>query len=82
MIGNFCLQPTPGQVQGQLVGQPVQFSINLAATATEAGVNICEGAGKSTEAPINYAYRRAPERSQRRPEWLGYPSIEEPQTPV
>ncbi len=82
MIGGICLQPTPGQVQSQLVGQPVQFSINLAATATEAGVNICEGAGKSTEAPVNYAYRKAPERSQRRSEWLGHPLIEEPQTIV
>ncbi len=82
MIGGYCLQSTPGQTQGQLAGQAVQFSINLAATATEAGVNICEGAGKSTEAPVNYAYRKAPERSQRRFEWLGYPLIDEPQTPV
>ncbi len=82
MIGGFCLQPLPGQVQGQLVGQPVTFSVNLAATATEASVNICEGAGRAAEVPVNYAYRKPLERSQRRSQWLDHLPIEEPQTPV
>jgi hypothetical protein len=82
MISGFCLQPLPGQTQGQLVGQPTLFAVNLAATATAADVNICEGAGRASEVPVNYAFRMAPERSQRRPEWLGRIPIEESQTLV
>lgn len=83
MIGGFCIQPLSGQIQGQLVGQPTLIAVNLAAIPPPSfATSICEGAGRVSEVPVNYAFRKPPERSQRRPEWLGQYPTEEPQTPV
>ncbi len=60
MIGGFCLQPLPGQVQGQLAGQATLISVNIVATPSLSVANISEGAGRAGEAPVNYAFRMAP----------------------
>ncbi len=77
MIGGFCLQPLPGQVQGQLAGQPTLIAVNITATPSLSVANISEGAGRVGEAPVNYAFRMAPERSRKRTQWLDHCSIEE-----
>ncbi len=60
MIGGFCLQPLPGQVQGQLAGQPTLISVNLTAMSSPVVTSVSEGAGRTGEVPVNYAFRMAP----------------------
>jgi hypothetical protein len=76
MIGGFCVQPSPGQVQGQMLGQMTALA---SGGLEQAATNISEGAGRSGQVPVRYAFRMTPECHQRRPEQLSRCPIGESQ---